>query len=101
VHIEIETAEGVEHSTALEEHVHKAAGRLDRRFGDRITRMEVFFKDVRPGKGGVDKSCTLELRLGGMDPVVVETLNENVYDAVRDAVEKLERAVEKRVGRKA
>lgn len=101
MHIEIETAAGVEHSAALEEHVHNSVGRLDRRFGDRITRLEVFFKDVRPGKGGVDKACTLEARLAGMDPVVVETLNENVYDAVREAVDKVERAIDKRVGRKA
>lgn len=100
MHIEIETADGVEHSPALEERVHRELDRFERRYGEQITRIEAFFKDERAGKAGRDKTCRLEVRLAGMDPVVVDAIAENLYDAARDAAGKLEKAVDKRVGRK-
>lgn len=101
MHIEIETADGVDHSPALEEHVQRELDRFERRHGERITRIEAFFKDERPGKGGVDKVCRLEVRLAGMDPITVDAIAENVYDAARDAAGKLEKAVDKRIGKQA
>lgn len=99
MHLEMETADGVDHSSALEEHLRDRLGRVDKRFGSQITRIEAFFKDERPGKGGVDKHCRLEARLAGMEPVVVEALQENAYDAAGEAANKLEAAIDRRLGR--
>lgn len=97
--LEINNGDGVERSPALEEHVRQRVERLEQRYGDRLTRVRVFFKDVNAGKGGVDKVCTLEARPAGRGPVVVEAQDEDLYLAVRDAEGKLERALDHRLAR--
>ncbi len=98
--VEIETAEGVEHTTELEEHAKKQLRHVERRFGERITKVMVYLKDERPGKGGVDKKCHMEARPAGIDPVTVESLESTAFDAVRMGAEKLEKALARRLGDK-
>ncbi len=97
--IEINNADGVERSPALEEHVRDRLGRLERRFGDRLTRVRVFLKDVNAAKGGIDKVCTMEARPAGRDPVAVEAQHEDLYAAVREAGNRLEKALDHRLAR--
>lgn len=97
--LEINHADGVERSPALEEYVRERLARLDRRYGERVTRIRIFLKDVNAGKGGVDKVCTMEARPAGLGPVVVEAQDEDLYAAVRDAEGKLERALNHRLDR--
>lgn len=97
--LEINHADGVERSPALEEHVQERLARLDRRYGERLTRIRVFLKDVNAGKGGIDKVCTMEARPAGRDPFVVEAQDADLYAAVRDAEGKLERALDHRLAR--
>lgn len=97
--IEINNAEGVDRSPALEEHVQARVGRLEQRYGDRLTRVRVFLKDVNAGKGGIDKVCTMEARPAGREPVVVEAQDADLYAAVRDAEGKLEKALAHRMAR--
>lgn len=97
--IEINHARGVERSPALEEHVHARLERLERRFGDRLTRVLVFLKDVNAAKGGIDKVCTMEARPAGYDPVAVEVQHDDLYTAVREAGGKLEKALQNRFAR--
>lgn len=99
--IEINTAENVTRSEAIDEHIHDKLAGLDRRFGDRLTRVRVFLKDVNAHKGGVDKVCTMEARPAGAEPIAVEAQDEDVYKSIRDASGKLERAVEHRFGRRS
>jgi len=96
----INTGEGMETSDALESHVRDKLGGVDRRFGDRLTRIEVYLKDVNAGKGGVDTACTMEARPKGLDPLVVEANAEDAYTASHEAARRLERALESRLGRK-
>lgn len=97
--IEINHAEGVDRSPALEEHVRKRLERLERRYGDRLTRVRVFLKDVNASKGGVDKVCTMEARPAGHDPIAVEAQQDDLYAAVREAENKLEKALGHRLAR--
>jgi len=97
--IEIETAEGVERTDALDAHIHDRLTKTGRRFGERITWVRVFVKDVNAGKGGVDKNCTMEARPERGKPVVVDAQNQTIERAVRDAAGKLEKAVEHRFAR--
>lgn len=99
--IEINAAEGTERSDALDDHIRSKLGRLERQFGDRLTRLEIFLKDINGGKGGVDKSCTMEAHAAGLEAVAVEATDTDLYKAARDAAGKLEKAIEHRVGRKA
>ena len=49
------------------------------RFEKQITQAEIFFKDLNgPGKGGVDKSVQVVIRLRGRPPVVIETVSHGI-----------------------
>ena len=72
------------------------------RFSDRITRVEVHLNDLNSAvKGGPDKRCLMEARLGGLGPVAVNHEAENLDLAINGAMEKLERALEHKIGKQA
>jgi hypothetical protein len=71
------------------------------RFAERITRVEVHLNDVNRDKGGVDKRCLMEARIGGRAPLAVESRAETLELAVSVAAEKLVRAIESDLGRLA
>jgi ribosomal subunit interface protein len=97
--IETNPGDGIHISEALRNHIRDRLSRVERRFGDRITRIEVYLKDVNARKGGVDKVCTLEAHPAGLQPVAVEADSEDVYLAVQDSARKLEKALEHRIAR--
>ncbi len=99
MHTEINAADGVERSPALDEHIHDKLNRIDRHFGEHLTQVRVFLKDVNANKGGIDKCCHMEARPEHHDPVAVEAMDSDAYRAVRAAVDKLGRALEHRLGR--
>lgn len=99
MHIEINAADGVERSAALDEHIRERLERVARHQGNRLTQIIVHLKDTNARKGGVDKLCSMEARPAGLDPVTVHALDTDVYLAVRDATDKLDRAIEHRLGR--
>jgi ribosomal subunit interface protein len=66
------------------------------RFSDQITRVEVHLRDVNgPKSVGDDKSCLLEARLAGRQPMVVSHEAASVRQAIDGATDKLERALDK------
>jgi ribosome-associated translation inhibitor RaiA len=71
------------------------------RYSDRITRVEVHLNDLNSVKGGADKRCLMEARVGGFGPISVNHEAENLNLAIDGAMEKLERAIEHRLGRLA
>ncbi len=93
--IGINAAEGVERSEALDAHVGAKLERVRRRFGERLTRVRIFLKDVNAHKGGIDKSCTMEARPSGHDPLAVEARDADAYQVVKDAADRLEKALDK------
>lgn len=94
----INPADDVKLSDKLSKHIHSSLEKVDRRFGDWLTRTEAFIKDVNGPKGGVDKHCRLEARPRGTEPVVVDHQDEDLYTCVSRAAEKLEKALERRRG---
>jgi ribosome-associated translation inhibitor RaiA len=70
------------------------------RFGDRITRVEVFLTDLNGGKhGDRDKRCVMEARVSGIAPVVATDEAPTLAQAIERAGAKLERALEHAIGR--
>lgn len=70
------------------------------RYSDRITRVGVHLNDQNGLKGGSnDKRCLMEARLAGLGPVDVNHEAENLQLAIDGAMEKLERAIEHKLGR--
>ena len=101
MHVQINPGADMEISEAFKEHIHKSLGKVEKRFGDRITRIEAFFKDVNGPKGGIDKQCVFEARLRNLDPEAATGLEADAYDAVKVAAERLEKVLERRIGRLA
>lgn len=70
------------------------------RYSDRITTVEVHLGDQNGIKhGSNDKRCMMEARIGGIGPVSVTHEAESLDFAIDGAMEKLERAIEHKLGR--
>jgi len=75
------------------------AASLDR-FGERLTRVEVFLSDENGSKThGDDKKCVLEARPANMQPMTVTDLAATFEDAVEGAAKKMERHLDDTFGR--
>jgi ribosome-associated translation inhibitor RaiA len=71
-----------------------------KRFGDRITRVEVHLSDVNAHKSGPqDKRCVIEARPAGLDPLAASDQAANFEDAVKGAAQKLKRLLDGSFGR--
>lgn len=101
MHVQINAAEGIEVSDALAEHIHHSLETVEKRFGDRLTRIEIHLKDINGPKGGPDKHCTLEARPRGLEPAIAEATADDAYDVVRNTASKLEKVLDKRLGKLA
>lgn len=99
MHIEINAADGIERSEALDQHIRERLERVARHHGRHLTQIIVHLKDTNARKGGVDKLCSMEARPAGLDPVTAHAQDTDIYVSVRDAAEKLDRAIEHRLGR--
>ncbi len=92
----------VNHSDALNDHVHKEIETALKLFAERITRVEVHLRDDKQNRRGPDdKRATLEARIAGEQPLAVEAKSDDIYKAVTDAAGKLGRAVERKIARRA
>lgn len=74
-------------------------GRLER-FESRITRVQVHLNDLNGSKlGERDKRCLMEARVGGLKPIAVSHEAPTLTEAIHVAADKLERALDRALGR--
>ena len=67
---------------------------------DKITRLEVHLRDDNAHKSGpADKTCTLEARLAGLQPIAVDHTADTVSAAVNGSLQKLRNALESTLGK--
>jgi ribosomal subunit interface protein len=92
-------ASDVTHSSAIDEHVRAELDHALKRFNSQVTRVEAHLHDDNGPKSGKDKRCVLEVRLAGHQPMAVEGNAPDLYEAVRIAAGKLERAVAHKLDR--
>ena len=70
------------------------------RFEERLTRLEVHVRDTNAAKGGGDdKSCTIEARPRGGDPLSVTAQAGEVDAAARQAGSKMATVLERHFGK--
>lgn len=88
----------LESSDALEDHVRQELDSSIGRFSDRLTRIEVHIADLNSQvkSGPDDKRCMLEARPMGLDPIAVDSTADSFHTAVKDASQKLRRALTSR-----
>jgi ribosome-associated translation inhibitor RaiA len=86
----------------LTEEVEAVVGQALARYGDRITRVEVFLSDENSGQkfGDSDKRCVIEARLGGLQPITVSHKGSSLDQAIDGAADKLEKTLKRTLGRK-
>lgn len=98
--IQVNTDHHIQGDERVIEFVESVVGDALARFADRVTRVEAHLADDNAGKSGDDdKRCTLEVRLRGRNPTAVTHHAGSVHDAVSGAAERLERAVERELGK--
>ncbi len=96
MHIEI-SYQNIKHSQAVDDHINEHLSDRLARFGDKLTRIEVHLGDVNAGKPGPDdKRCMIEARPARHDPLVVEAHHSDLYRAINDATQKIERVLDKK-----
>ncbi len=61
------------------------------RYRNRLTRVDVHLSDENGPKSGIDCRCTLEARPVGRPPLVVSHHAEGFDEAVKEAIEKMNR----------
>lgn len=91
------TGEPVPERTEIEEHLEQALAR----FADRITRVEVHFKDINGPKQGLDKQCTIEARIAGLKPMAVTAEGVSVRQALHEATDKLVKLITRDLGKRS
>ena len=99
--IQVNTDNNIEGSTQLTEMVEGVISNTLSRFGDRITRVEVYLSDQNSDKkiGDSDKRCVLEARLAGLQPISVREFGATIEQAIDGASEKLIHTLERHLGR--
>lgn len=100
MHIQVNTDRNIEGREELARRVKAIVEDALRRYSDRITRVEVHLSDENSDKGGEDdKRCMIEARLEGRSPTAVTHHAATVDQAVDGAADKLQRALERTLGR--
>jgi len=98
--IQINTDSNIEGREKLAVHVKGVIEGSLSRFGGQITRVEVHLGDESGRKAGQgDKRCMMEARLEGHQPMAVTHIAPNLDQAIRGAVDKLEKTLESTLGR--
>lgn len=83
----------IDRSAALWTYIETRFNQAVLRFASQVDRMVIRLSDVNGRRGGVDKSCSVELIWVRGDPVIAEATDSDPYVAVDLAASKLKRAV--------
>ena len=72
---------------------------LQRLHDSSATQLVVFVEDAKPGKGGIDQSCKMTLRIPGARTLRVESVNLDLHASLLDCAKRIRRLVEREVGK--
>lgn len=102
MHIQIRTDNHIVGSARLAREVETLVENALRRFGDRITRVEVYLSDENSSckSGDDDKRCVMEVRLAKLEPITVSHLGSSLEQAVGGAAATLAKTLKRTLGRK-
>ena len=98
--VQVNTDHNIPGDERLEEVVEHVVSDTLSRFADQLTRVVVHFSDANASKTGEDdKRCMMEARLAGRRPTAVTHHASTVRDAPHGAADKLERLLDKEIGK--
>ena len=84
-------------SPAIETHVHESLEKATKNFASRVTRIEAHLHDDNGPKSSPAKRCMFEVRIAGLQPMVVEHEGPDLYTVITETAGKLERAVRRKL----
>jgi len=100
--IEVRTGGNIQGSDELSDHAKTLVHAALDRFGDRIRRVDVHLGDEVHNKTGFDdKSCMIEVRRDGREPIVVKHQAGTTDQAIHGAVHDLKRSIENAFGKES
>lgn len=99
--VQVRTDNHLSGSVELTQEVEELLQDKLRRYGSRVTRVEVHFTDESSAakSGGDDKRCGLEARLAGLPPVSVSDRGPELRPALRGAIRKLQSLLDGTLGK--
>jgi hypothetical protein len=98
--IQINTDKSIEVEERHQEYFSTQIAEALGRFEAHITRVEVHLKDENGSKDGVnDKTCVLEARLKGRQPIAVTSQADSIQKAVSEATGKVKVAIATVIGK--
>ncbi len=99
--VQVKTDNNIQGSAELSEHVEAVVNDTFSWFGQRLTRVEVYLADENSDQKQteLDKRCTMEARLAGLQPITVHHMGSTVDQAIYGAAEKLEETLKRTLGR--
>ena len=93
--IQLNTDKNIAGDERFEGYLSSLIGNELSRYGDQITRVEIYLSDENAGKKGEDdKRCVLEARIINRPPIAVTSHAKTVDQAVNDALAKLKASIE-------
>ena len=99
--VQVNTGNGLENKDALERWADAEIRQCLQRFGDDVTRVEIYLSDENhdASRGGSDKRCLMEARLAHHAPVVASQHAADMDAAFRGAADKLKRLLDSKLAR--
>ncbi len=92
--------DGFEMSEAIDTHVRERVSAALDQHSSHVRSVAVTVRDENGPKGGVDKSCLLQVDLDFRhEPVIIKKLHEDIYLAVTEAADAVKRTVGRLVNR--
>lgn len=88
-------------SATLRTHVARRAGFALGRFADVIQTATITVEDVNGIRGGIDKECSVQLRVPGEGDIYVRAVHEDGFAATDLAMSKARRALLRRLDRRS
>ena len=86
--------DGFEMSDTIDSHIRGRFGAALDQHADHVRNVAVTLRDENGPRGGVDKSCLVQIDLNTQhEPVIIKKLNDDLYLAVTAAADAVKRTV--------
>jgi ribosome-associated translation inhibitor RaiA len=91
--------QGIEINEEVREHLKRRLAFALGRFSQRVERVQVFLVEQNGPRGGIDKLCRILLRVRGLQDIVVEDRDAQLYPLIDRTINRMGQVVRRELGR--
>lgn len=84
---------------SLRNYIEKRVGFAFSKVQNQLRKVSVRLSDINGPRGGADKSCRIQIPLTGMQDLVIENVERDLYLAIDRAIERASHSCKKRLSR--